>query len=241
VSRTAHKVIVVAWLAALATALGAVSERTAAFATSERALVTAPPLATLDRRLVDVVTLGYRHLYDDFATVWLLQFLADEKLKTRPPEEVQRAVRVVTRLGPQIESLYLFACVTLSRDLRRPDLCDGITRDGVRALPAAWRLPAMQGYVCAFLLKDDACAATWYTLAGSRPQAPKYIARFGEKLTRKEHLEQGELDQTIQEILGQGLGARLDDLRRELRAAPQAPKAETPTPDASPTPGSSAP
>ena len=38
-------------------------------------LVSAPPLAKLSPNRIKILTLGHKGLYDDFATIWAIQFM----------------------------------------------------------------------------------------------------------------------------------------------------------------------
>jgi hypothetical protein len=131
---------------------------------------------------LNTVTLGYRGLYDDFADIWLLQTLGEKNVKRFDPQQLITAIRSVTRHGPKLESLYLLSCFVLTFELGKPEECQAISVDGMKALPASWRIPMTQGYVTTFVLNDPAAGALYYQLAGSLQGAPPYLASLAAKL-----------------------------------------------------------
>ena len=164
-------------------------------------LLDEPPLTHFDTRLINIVTLGHRDLYDDFIAIWTLQTLFDRGLAKVPPDELQKSILSVTRHGPQIESLYNISCYILSYDYGRADLCEKITADGIKALPSSWRIPMLQGYLYYSKLENPTNAALYYGLAASKSDSPPFLKKLAYNLVEKNHLDPTELEDTVQEIL----------------------------------------
>jgi hypothetical protein len=160
-----------------------------------------PPLAKMSTRFIDILTLGHRGLYDDLVTIWSLQSLMDLRLSQVPPEEVQKAILSVTRHYPKVESLYSISCYILAYDFKRPDLCERITADGIKALPDSWRIPMVQGYLYYEPLKNMRSATLYYGLASSKETAPPFLKRLATNMVKKNALDPEDLDALSQELL----------------------------------------
>jgi hypothetical protein len=205
------------WFAVLGYSLFFVSEKTAEFARASYRLVEPPPLASLDPRIVEIVTLGFKGVYDDFLSIWSIQFLVDEKVKAQTAEEVFRSIKATTRQRPKIESIYLLSCFVLTFDLKRPDLCKDIIIDGMSALPDSWRIPVTMGFTYAYRMNDNENAAIFYALAASRPGAPKYFGSLARKLADKSSLTVEDLQGSLQEIFRGGEdGSRMGEFMNDM-------------------------
>ncbi len=154
-----------------------------------------PPLSNLQPAFVNVVTLGFKNVYDDFVSIWLIQSLVDSR--KRDPEKLVAAVRSVIRHHPKLETTYLLPCFVLFRDFNRPDVCQEIIIAGLQAFPSSWRLPMTQGYVHYFLLKQPAQAASFFMMAASRPKSPPYVKRLVSKLLRENNLSAEDLQMSL--------------------------------------------
>lgn len=159
------------------------------------------PLAGVDRRLIDILTLGHRGFYDDVVNIWTLQALADERLKTKTPAEIQKAMLLAVDSHPRVESLYMLACFVLALDFSAPEACESISLVGLKALPDSWRVPVTQGFISHFKMGDPKKAAAYYQLAASRPGAPEYLQSLARKLAEKGQLSEAELKQTVDGLL----------------------------------------
>lgn len=179
-------------------------------------LVTVAPLSALHTNLINVITLGHRGLYDDFATIWTIQFLAESKLTQKTnSDEIYAAIDSVTRHHPRIEALYLLACFTLAEDFKRIDRCEKISADGMIALPNSFRIPMMQGLMATLDGQDHLKAAAYYHMAAKAPGSPKYLTSVANKLTEKGYLDGQDLNDSVnmfREIPG---GSKIIELMRE--------------------------
>jgi hypothetical protein len=209
--------LVVIWAAVLAAATFAVTDRTSAAARASYQLIAPPPLADLDPRFLDLLTLGHRDLYDDFLTVWTIEMLADEQLKQHDPDKVNAALLQTLRHRPKVESLYMLACFVMGLDLNKPEHCEALTLAGLEALPRSWRIPVTQGFMYAYRMNDTKSAAMYYGLAASRPGAPAYLHTLALKLVSGEAtgLTIPQMQQTLDAILDVPGGTKFGDFLRD--------------------------
>jgi hypothetical protein len=194
-------VLVGIWVLLLGSGLRAVTEKTTVYADRDYDVLAAPPLARLDERAINVLTLGHRGLYDDAINIWLLQSLADERLRAKTPEEIHQAMRLVIDLHPKIESIYMLSCFILAMDLKKPELCEQISLAGLKALPDSWRIPVTQGFIFYKELGDPKKAALYYGLAASRPEAPEFLGALTKTLIEKNQMSIPELESTLDHLL----------------------------------------
>lgn len=203
-----------AWMTLLLAALAAVTARMKAYG-DDYDLLSRPPLARLDTRLLTVVTLGHRGLWDDIAAIWTLQFIVDERLQTKNADAVQQAVLDTTRHHPQVQSLYMLTCFVLAEEFNRPDLCEPITQDGLQAFPDGWRIPVTQALVALERLKDPKAASAYYAVAASRPTAPDYLKSLTSKLIEKNALDPADVEATFSGLIGDDPKSRFNAVLQE--------------------------
>lgn len=189
------------WLVCILVALWWSSGKIVQSTQSESQFLRLPPLVDLDTRLIDILTLGHRGLYDDFMAIWTLQILMDGRVTKTPVEELQKVIKRVTRHHPKIESLYLLSGFVLGLDRGRPDLTESILQDGIRGLPGSWRIPLTMGFLAQYKLEDSPRAAVYYGIAAQNPESPPYIKSLAAKLQQKQNLTPDDLQQTINSIL----------------------------------------
>ena len=155
-----------------------------------------PPLSGLNSELISILTLGHKHVYDDFINIWLLQTLIDPK-RPDDPEKMMQSIRAVIRHHPELETTYLLSCMVMFDDFGSPKHCQEISLEGLKAFPKSWRIPILQGYIHAFLLKEPAQAASFFLMASSREKAPPWVKRLVKKLLKDETINQQDLDTSI--------------------------------------------
>lgn len=164
----------------------------------------APVLARLDRRIIDLLTLGHGRLYDDYIYLWLLQHLMEKpKLSDNHNDSASmlyQKIKTVISLEPKIESIYLLSCFILAFEHSRPELCEIISIKGLHAIPDSWRIPMTQGFIFAFRLDQPAKAGIFYKLASMRKNSPSYVARLAERLLSRQH-NQLDKQQSLQLLL----------------------------------------
>lgn len=214
------------WLLVVYAALVHVTRHTWRLAVRDYQILDTPPLANLDTRLIDLLIVGHRGLYDDLLAIWTLQTLLDHRVAHVSPEELQRSVLKVTRHSPQIESLYTLSCYVLSLDMKRADLCDRITADGLKALPTSWKIPMIQGYLYYAALKNPENAAMYYGLAASKPDSPEFLKKLALNLVQKNQLDPSELDASLEAVLPKATSERVfqNILQRDRSSPPDQDK-----------------
>lgn len=199
--------VVVVWTGLLVGVLSSVSRRTHESAVSRFTLVDEPPFAGLSPEFMDVVSIGHRGIVDDVLLFHTLNYLMDPKIKSTDPLEVVRALKATTRLRPRIESIYMFGCLVLAIDMKKPEYCEPLIMDGISLFPEGWRLPVTLGTVLFYNIKDDGRAAIFYEMASSRPYAPGFTKSFAAKLRQRASLEASDID-ALARALGPVLGER---------------------------------
>lgn len=209
------------WILALAAALYVVTGNTWTYAKRDYRLLAPPPLTDLDPRFLNIVTLGHRGLYDDFVNIWMLQVLFDERLASQSADDVYRTLLKVTRNQPKIESLYMVSCFVLAIDFQRPELCQQITLDGLKAFPDSWRIPVTQGFMYAYKMNDVKNAAMYYGLAASREDAPDFLKKLAVNMVERNQLSVEELQTTLENLLSVPGGTRFGTFLKEHGAGPQ--------------------
>jgi hypothetical protein len=182
-------------------------------------------MSSLNSKTIDLITLGHRGLYDDFAMIWIIQFLGDESLKSKATaDEVFTAIQSFTQHQPKIEAIYLISCFVLSFDFNRPELCEPISVDGLKAFPDSWRIPMTQGFMSSFKLKDHMKAAVFYQIAASKPQSPPYVANLARRLADQGFANGQDLNETLDLLREVPGGTKiLEVLRERMRDEPSPP------------------
>lgn len=193
--------------------------------TDDEFLKTAP-LVDLDTRVLDILSFGYRGLYDDFVTIWMLQVLMDPRVNQLNAEKIQNLLVRVGRHQPKIESYYLLGCFVLNFDLKRPDLCEPILKQGTEAFPTKWRIPVTMGIIAAHYLQDPRLAALYYEI-GAQRGAPQYIRNAAQRLAKEQNISPEELKNSFNMILekeaAEGVHSRPSRLMETLRRRNEQP------------------
>ena len=232
ISALIKSLLAIIWLVVLATAFYQISDQARQESLSQKERLSPPPLSSLSTPMLNVVTLGYRGLYDDFADIWLLQILSDKNVRSYDPVKLLATIKAVTQHGPKIESLYLLSCYVMSFDFKQGEHCLEIISDGIRALPDSWRIPMTQGYVDAFVLHDPSSASLYYQLAASKSGAPRYFGSLAKKLADKAEISDDEEKAAKVEFLhhlgidngtGEFHGRELNENGEVSSAGPNAP------------------
>ena len=201
---------------------------------SERAeykIVSSPPLASMDPKILDTMLLGHGGLYDDFAMIWSIQILAEPNLKNMTTaDELSKTLQKILKHQPKIEGIYLLSCYVLGLDFQRGDLCDKISIEGLKAFPDSWRIPMTQGFMASFVAKDDLKAAAFYELAASRPKSPEYVGRLAKRLTARGYADGEDLSETVRLMSEVPGGSRIIEIlqQRLKNSAPPAPSGVSP-------------
>ena len=187
-----------------------VSRRTYATTQRSRQLLEAVPLSRFDPGVINLLTLGYRGVYDDFLAIWLVQIFADPQVGQADPAQLNSILQAAVQQQPKLESVYMLSCFVMTFEMRHPEYCDALIGEGIKAMPQSWRLPATAGYVAAFKSRDPSKASLYYALAAAQPGAPGYFKSFSAKLAASGALTGDERRQAISELLIRVPGASGD-------------------------------
>jgi len=160
--------------------------------------LTPAPLSTFSPQIVNLLTLGHRGLYEDLATIWVMQYLVDQDIKRmNSPERLYETILPVLQHQPKIESLYLLSCFVFSLEYNDPRRCELISVLGLKAFPESWRIPMTQGFVASFKLGDQAQAAVFYGLAATRPQSPAWVWSLARRLANTSGTSEVDLNEAL--------------------------------------------
>ena len=160
-----------------------------------------PPLSDLSPNLIQFMTLGHKHVYDDFINLWLLQTLMDERLDTNTGAMLS-SIRAVIKHRPKLETLYLLSCIVLMERFDGVQYCQEITIAGLEVFPESWRLPIMQGYIHAVMLEEPAQGAAFFRMAASRPNKPAWVLSLAKRLASSENISQEDISKSLTIING---------------------------------------
>ena len=147
------------------------------------------------------MTLGHKHVYDDFINLWLLQTLMDERLDTNTGAMLS-SIRAVIKHRPKLETLYLLSCIVLMERFDGVQYCQEITLAGLEVFPESWRLPIMQGYIHAVMLEEPAQGAAFFRMAASRPNKPAWVLSLAKRLASSENISQEDISKSLTIING---------------------------------------
>ncbi len=194
-------------------------------------LVSAPPLAKLSPNRIKILTLGHKGLYDDFATIWAIQFMADQELKAKAnASEVFAALSLIAKNQPKIESFYMLGCFVLALDFNDPSYCEPLSIEGLKAFPMSWRIPMTQGFVATLTENNDMRAAAFYQIAASRKNSPPYVAKLASRLASRGFANGQDLNETAEMLKEVPGGTRIISILRErLIGVSPPPRPETNT------------
>jgi hypothetical protein len=218
--------VLATWLAIICAGVWHSSGKLRTIADGHWNVLTTPPFAELDTALINVVTLGHRGLYDDFINIWAIQFLFDERLKHESPTDVQKAVLQITRHHPKLESLYIASCYLLYLEFARPDLCEEIILDGLKAFPLSWRIPVAQAFMYGYVLKQWDQSASYYALAASKPKSPPFIKKLIPKIMDERRLSIDDITNTLKSMSNDDGGSKLSEFLNELHKRRQERKSQ---------------
>ncbi len=207
--------VVATWLAIVSAGIWHSAGKLRLSADKHWDVLTTPPLTELDTSLINIATLGHRGLYDDFINIWAIQFLFDDRLKHEDPVDVQKSILQITRHQPKLESLYIASCYLLYMEFDRPEMCEEIIVDGLKAFPESWRIPIAQGYMSGYVLRNWEQSAMYYGLAASKPNSPPFLKELVPKLMEKKKLTIDDITSTLDSMRNQD-GSKLTSFLNDL-------------------------
>lgn len=215
------KITIGLWILLLAGMFGQVSSKVAGYAAARKKLIEKPLLADTDPRLMTILTLGHRGLYEDFLAIHALQYLVDPNLKRENSDVARNAMMAAARQGPRVESFYMLGCFIMDAEFAKPEWCEALSHAGIKALPTSWRIPLTQGYFFSFKLNDPVQAANWYALAASRPGVPTYVGSLAAKLAANNSLTVEDLEQSVRGMFDIPEGSRIREMIEKSKNRPR--------------------
>lgn len=160
-----------------------------------------PPLINLSSRTIAMLFLGFKHVYDDFLSIWAVHYLASPDPSIYDVDALENMLRKIARSRQRRETTYIFSCFVLSQ-LDRPQACPPILELGMEVLPGSWRIPLTLGFVYTEDLNDPLKAAIYYNVCAEREYSPSYIKSVARKLAQQGGTTLEELDSSVAEVLG---------------------------------------
>jgi hypothetical protein len=158
-----------------------------------------PPFASMDRRMAELIFLGHKGAYDDFLSIWAIQYLNDKDfIATVDPEKLFKVMSKVAELDLKVESFYLLSCFVFAFELKKPEKCESFAIHGLKAKPNAWKLAMTQGFVAGFLTKEPLKAAGFYKIASEAPYAPDYVRRVAHRFANTAVYDQEQYESAME-------------------------------------------
>ena len=160
-----------------------------------------PFFSRLPKKAVDILTLGNGRVYNIYLYLYTLQIFANDKVKEVDPVKFANWSIEVLKHKPEIEGTYALACYTLVVDLNRGDLCEGINKIGMEAMPKSWMIPLVQGWVHLFKELKLKKAAHYYGIASNIEGSPPYLKGLVKKIESGKILENSEVKKLHEEMM----------------------------------------
>ena len=160
-----------------------------------------PPLINLSSRTIAMLFLGFKHVYDDFLSIWAVHYLASPNPSIYETDALEKMLMKIAISRQRRETTYIFSCFVLSQ-LDRPQACPPILELGMEVLPGSWRIPLTLGFIYTEDLNDPRKAAIYYNVCSEREHSPSYIKSVARKLAQRGGTTLEELDSSVAEVLG---------------------------------------
>ena len=160
-----------------------------------------PPLINLSSRTISMLFLGFKHIYDDFISIWAVHYLANPDPSIYDLDQLDKMLKKIAISRQRRETTYIFSCFVLSQ-LGRPESCPAILEIGMQVLPTSWRIPLTLGFIYTDDLNDPRKAAIYYNVCSEREFSPSYIKSVARKLAVRGGTTLEELEHSVAEVLG---------------------------------------
>ncbi|TKB64768.1 MAG: hypothetical protein E8D47_11610 [Nitrospira sp.] len=126
--------------------------------------------------------IGFHHLGADLIWLKIVQVLGEPVVTDQDYEWLYHALDVVTTLDPQYSYAYDVGGTILAELANRVDWSNQLLEKGVKANPAAWRLPFVLGFNYFFHLSDYVKAGEYMGQAAKIPGRPLYVDTLAARL-----------------------------------------------------------
>lgn len=126
--------------------------------------------------------MGFHHLGADIIWLRIVQVLGEQVVTEQDYEWLSHALDVVTTLDPQYTYAYDAGGTILAELAHRVDWSNRLLEKGLKANPAAWRLPFTLGFNYFFHLNDYVKAGEYMGQAAKIPGRPLYVDTLAARL-----------------------------------------------------------
>ena len=126
--------------------------------------------------------MGFHHLGADIIWLRIVQVLGEQVVTEQDYEWLSHALNVVTTLDPQYIYAYDAGGTILAELAHRVDWSNQLLEKGMKANPAAWRLPFTLGFNHFFHLHDYVKAGEYMSQAAKIPGRPLYVDTLAARL-----------------------------------------------------------
>ena len=139
-------------------------------------------LVGLSSQAIDILTLGFKRVYEDYIFIDLLQDISSAKKKPIAASVMTEKINAIANSKISIYSFYPLTCFVLAYDYQTPQGCDYPIKVAMGLYPDNWYLPSLLGFMYTFKRADPLRGSLYYHLAGQKKGAPKYLSNFANKL-----------------------------------------------------------
>jgi hypothetical protein len=126
--------------------------------------------------------MGFHHLGADIIWLRIVQVLGEQVVTEQDYEWLSHALDVVTTLDPQYIYAYDAGGTILAELAHRVDWSNRLLEKGMKANPAAWRIPFTLGFNHFFHLHDYVKAGEYMSQAAKIPGRPLYVDTLAARL-----------------------------------------------------------
>ena len=126
--------------------------------------------------------IGFHHLGADLIWLKIVQVLGEQVVTEQDYEWLHHALDVVTTLDPQYSYAYDAGGTILAELAHRVDWSNQLLEKGLKANPAAWRIPFVLGFNYFFHLNDYVKAGEYMGQAAKIPGRPLYVDTLAARL-----------------------------------------------------------
>jgi hypothetical protein len=126
--------------------------------------------------------MGFHHLGADLIWLKIVQVLGEQVVTEQDYEWLYHALDVVVTLDPQYSYVYDAGGTILAELAHRVDWSNRLLEKGLKANPAAWRIPFVLGFNYFFHLNDYVKAGEYMSLAARIPGRPYYVDTLAARL-----------------------------------------------------------
>ncbi|MBP9707216.1 MAG: hypothetical protein KBD78_06190 [Oligoflexales bacterium] len=157
--------------------------------------------SSLTSQQLNLITLGFRPIYLDFAVIWQSQYLANPNFFNRfDGDFLFKELFSTIQQHPRHLLFYQLACFSLWQNYAKPNLCEPIIQEGLKTFHNNWNLAMTQGFIYGFVLKEPIRAALYYKMAAKNESSPPYVLKLAQRLINSSGIESEETTKYVKEF-----------------------------------------